>query len=294
MLQLDNISLSMLDSNIPAEVSDFIVTPGERGALGATISLKAPERDSDGKPLAALSSITVMRSDRPEAVARFENPAPGAALTAQDTSATTDGTYQYYAYASNDAGDGPETRLSAFIGTDVPDAVVNLRGSDRNRRRPSVADMGSPGHRPQRRMVRRLDSRPYTVYRYFGEMEGIAEAITETSAVNSSLSLPADSQTPVSYAVFPYAGGNAGRAIESNYILIGKPYAAPLRETFPNAGMTLSPWMSVTDRPITSAWTLDATGHNPAAADYNGDSGLATFHSAAGENRRRRLLDDVA
>lgn len=253
MLQLDNISLSMLDSNIPAEVSDFTVTPGERGALGATISLKAPERDSDGKPLAALSSITVMRSDRPEAVARFENPAPGAALTAQDTSVTTDGTYQYYAYASNDAGDGHPS-----LTWEAPVTGRNGGWFDASKL-------------------------TYTVYRYFGEMEAIAEAITETSAVDSSLSLPADSQTPVSYAVFPYAGGNAGRAIESNYILIGKPYAAPLRETFPNAGMTLSPWMSVTDRPITSAWTLDATGHNPAAADYNGDSGLATFHSA-GEN----------
>lgn len=281
MLQLDNISLSMLDSNIPAEVSDFTVTPGERGALGATISLKAPERDSDGKPLAALSSITVMRSDRPEAVARFENPAPGAALTAQDTSVTTDGTYQYYAYASNDAGDGPETRLSAFIGTDVPDAVLNLKLTETADGHPSLTwEAPVTGRNGGWFDASKLT---YTVYRYFGEMEAIAEAITETSAVDSSLSLPADSQTPVSYAVFPYAGGNAGRAIESNYILIGKPYAAPLRETFPNAGMTLSPWMSVTDRPITSAWTLDATGHNPAAADYNGDSGLATFHSA-GEN----------
>ena len=281
MLQLDNISLSMLDSNIPAEVSDFTVTPGERGALSATISLKAPERDSDGKPLAALSSITVMRSDRPEAVARFENPTPGAALTAQDTSVTADGTYQYYAYASNEAGDGPETRISAFIGTDVPDAVLNLKLTETADGHPSLTwEAPVTGRNGGWFDASKLT---YTVYRYFGEMEAIAEAIAETGAVDSTLPVPTNSQTPVSYAVFPYAGGNAGRAIESNYILIGRPYAAPLRETFPNADMSLSPWMSVTDRPITSAWTLDATGHNPAAADYNGDSGLATFHSA-GEN----------
>ena len=120
----------------------------------------------------------------------------------------------------------------------------------------------------------------YTVYRYFGDFDCLAQGLEATTLTDSELVIPAGEQLPASYVVRAVADGKNGVATESNYVLFGTPYAAPLTENFAGADMALYPWMSVTDEPLNSAWTLDASGRNPVALDYSGDQGLATFHSA--------------
>lgn len=276
ILELDNVAMRRIDSNVPAAPT-MTVTPGARGALQAEIALTAPDTDADGGHLQSIESVAVYRQGCSEAVALFTDVTPGQQLTAIDTTIPQDGSYTYIASATGEAGEGPDTRVTLWVGTDVPDAVTDLHLTDVGgiptiSWNPPVTGRNGGWFDPEQLT--------YTVYRYFGEMEAIATSITDTHAADNSLRVPQGEQMYVSYAVFPYAGGKAGRAIESNYILAGAPFAAPLTENFAGADMRWYPWVSVTDRPIALPWTLDAAGTNPPASDWSGDQGLATFHSA--------------
>lgn len=277
ILELDNLGIGVVDKNVPAAPAAITVAAGERGKLEARIDLTAPDADADGKQLDSLSEIRLCRSDRQTPIHVFNAPAPGSDLSFTDAQIDKAGTYTYFAYAVNEAGEGLDARAAAFIGEDVPDAVNSLTIREQNGK--PVIEWTAPDKGRNGGWFD-ADALTYSVYRYFGQLDCIAENITATSASDNSLTIPAASQLAASYVVIPYAGNGAGKAIETDYILLGEPYKAPLVENFPAADMELYPWMSHTDIPIKSAWTLDAVGNNPKATDFSGDGGMATFHSA--------------
>ena len=277
ILELDNLGIALLDKNVPAAPGNLTVTPSSRGALQATISMTAPSEDADGKQLTALAQVSVFRTDLTAPVKVFTAPQPGEALSFTDTSLGESGSYTYYVLGSNEAGEGIEARASAFIGTDVPDAVRNLVLSEADGKAVITWDAPTTGRNGGWFDPSLLT---YSVYRYWGDLTCIAEHTTTTRIEDTSLVIPEGEQIPATYAVMPYAGDKAGRTIASDYLLLGDPFPAPLTENFANADMAFYPWMSVTDEPLNSAWTLDAAGTNPPASDYSGDGGLATFHSA--------------
>lgn len=167
--------------------------------------------------------------------------------------------------------------MSAFIGEDAPDAVENLAISENSEGRP-VLSWAAPS---KGRNGGWFDTSAlcYDVYRYFGELGKIADKTSGLTVTDATLDVSGD-QKFVSYVVVPYAGDSAGRASESPYMLTGAPYEAPLTEGFAKADMSWYPWISVTDKPIRQGWTLDATGRQHSCGDYDGNGGLATFHSA--------------
>ncbi len=275
-LTLDNIALREISDKVPAAPA-LEITPGEGGALSATVTVTAPATDADGGTLEDLQRVVLMRADRAEAVKEFPSPAPGSALSFTDTDITADGKYTYYAYGVNASGEGPETRVTAYIGKDDPGAVENLTLADVDGK--PVLTWSAPTAGRNGGWFD-TSAMTYTVYRYFGNFDCLAQGLEATTLTDSELVIPDGEQLPASYVVRAVADGKNGVATESNYVLFGTPYAAPLTENFAGADMALYPWMSVTDEPLNSAWTLDASGRNPVALDYSGDQGLATFHSA--------------
>jgi len=281
ILEIDNIAIDLLQGGAPAAAADMSVTPAARGALSATVSLVLPDNDIDGNPLSSGLSVSVTRTGASAPVYTATGLVHGATVSFDDA-VQQSGVYDYVATVSNLAGTGPETAASAYIGIDVPDAVQNL----------SIA--GNADGKPVLTWTAPTTGRnggwfddsklTYNVYRYFGDLDLIAERVSTLTATDSGLDVSGGQQF-VSYVVTPYSGDDAGRAIESPYMLAGAPYTAPLTEGFAKAGMTWYPWVSVTDQPLRQAWTLDAKGQQHGCSDYDGNGGLATFHSA-GESEK--------
>lgn len=276
ILEIDNIAIDLLQGGAPAAATDMSVTPAPRGALSASVRLSLPGNDIDGKPLSSNLSVSVSRTGASAPVYIADGLTPGAVVSFDDA-VETSGIYDYTATVSNLVGTGPETAASAYIGIDVPDAVQNLSISENADGKP-VLNWTAP-------VIGRNggwfddSSLTYNVYRYFDDLDLIADRVTDLTATDSELDISGE-QKFVSYVVVPYAGEDAGRAIESPYMLTGAPYAAPLTEGFAKADMTWYPWVSVTDKPLRQAWTLDAKGEQHGCSDYDNNSGLATFHSA--------------
>lgn len=103
----------------PQAVADLAATPGEQGALEATISFTAPSLRLNGEALESLTQIVVKRDGQDVKV--FEAPAPGEALSFVDTD-LINGTHKWVVTAFNEAENGPSVATEAFVGQDVPAA----------------------------------------------------------------------------------------------------------------------------------------------------------------------------
>ena len=110
----------------PAAASDFTAKADAEGANQAVITWTNPTKTYDGKPLTALTKVTLYRNK--EVVKEFTDVAPGAAMSYTDV--TESGMGQFYNYsliATNATGDGAEAKSKVFVGHDIPAAVSALQ-----------------------------------------------------------------------------------------------------------------------------------------------------------------------
>lgn len=122
---IDDITLEETTSlAAPAPVSELVVTPGDKGALNATISLHAPEQTIDQQVLTEITKVTLYRDNL--LIHTFDTPTPGVTLTYYDNEGVTNGLHTYKAIATNNQGNSNPTETKAYIGKDVPGAVENL------------------------------------------------------------------------------------------------------------------------------------------------------------------------
>ena len=63
-MMIDNVTVEAIDSRVPGLASEIDAVAGERGALSALVSFRAPLTDAEGGNLASLSRITVRRDDK--------------------------------------------------------------------------------------------------------------------------------------------------------------------------------------------------------------------------------------
>lgn len=112
------------------DAPDITVAPAAKGALTATITVKAPAKAANGDALTAdhLSKVLLRRGSTD--IHTFEAPAPGTTVIYEDTVAA-DGNYKYIAipYDGNEAGEQAEA--SAYIGLDKPKNVENAKALDK-------------------------------------------------------------------------------------------------------------------------------------------------------------------
>ncbi|MDE6611947.1 MAG: choice-of-anchor J domain-containing protein, partial [Muribaculaceae bacterium] len=274
-MMIDNVSVDAIDSRVPGLVTELNAVAGDSGALSVSLSFTAPEKDADGGSLASLSRITVSREGKSEPVAVLTDVMPGALLTVKDEAITASALYKYSVVCENELGAGMPATVTVFAGVDVPGKVESLIIGEENRH-PVLSwvapEAGANGGWFDASQLR------YRIVRSDGTV--LTETLESTSFTDEGYTSPANRQDNVWYLV--YAVTEAGRspyAQTSDLALFGKPYQAPVTETFAGADMALYPWMAQSSNAVNQTWSLDPAGVNPSTADQNGDRGVATFHS---------------
>lgn len=278
-LTLDNIGIAEIDGAVPAAVKNLKVEPAPLGGLKADVSFTVPDVDSKGKVLESNCDVKIYRNDASTPVHTFASSAPGATLNWTDDTMTESALYTYKIVASNEFGDGEEISASAFVGTDVPGAVGNLRASEDKTGVVTLTwdapTLGANGGYFDASKV------TYKIMRS-NDAATLAAAHTATTFTDNTLNL--SKQTLMYYLVTPYVDSQKGQYANTPLNgVFGPAIATPATETFPAADMKLYPWVSESDGP-TYLWSLETNSSAPATADQNGDGGMALF--AANESTK--------
>lgn len=276
-LLIDNITVTEFDGRVPAQVSDLTITPSAPGALTVSVGFSIPTTDADGNELTSVTKAELYREDlsATSPLKTFTDITPGQKLTFDD-SVSKAGIYTYSVKVYNVAEAGVAASESVFIGEDKPAAPANLTVTEQNNHpviswtAPAAGDNGG-WYDPAKTT--------YSVYR--GSTK-VGDNITGTSFTDNTYTIPTDRQDAITYIVISCYNGATSRGAQTDAIVVGAPYKAPVSESFPEANMNYYPWLAQSFMAPKYAWTLETSGVNPVVADSNGDRGLACFH-AVGE-----------
>ena len=116
------------DAAAPAAPS-LAVEPGDKGAVKATLNVKAPTESVGGQTLTAALTIALTRDG--QTIAQMENVAPGATVTYEDNDIADAGFHTWQAVASNDSGNGKKSeKQTVYVGIDKPVAVTGVKAAD--------------------------------------------------------------------------------------------------------------------------------------------------------------------
>ncbi|MCM1067513.1 MAG: choice-of-anchor J domain-containing protein [Muribaculaceae bacterium] len=248
----------------PGAPTDFTVTPDASGASSATISLKAPATDYDGKPLAGLTKLCIYR-DGTEIHVK-ENPALGESITFVDSDVLT-GEHTYSAIAFNNAERGREVKTTVFVGVGTPVAPASL----------AIVETENPGEVHLSWPAVDTDTKGYplnpelvTYTLYAPNAQGTSLVAVATGITGTEQTLQAtDPETQIFayYAVAAQTKGGSSDAVPSDFIAVGKPFGLPFSETF--AGGKINSLFTYTG--LSGDW--EVVTNNPeylAQADDNG------------------------
>ncbi len=253
----------------PGTVTDFTVTPAADGALGATVSFKAPTVDGTGEPLSSLTKIELSRGN--EVIKVFDNPAPGASLSYIDNEAPAR-YVTYSATAYNAAGAGAPITASAFIGYDVPRPVNDLKvcvGADSGE---AIISWTAPATDMHDTPLT-ASAIKYNIVRNQGDVATpVASNVTATSITDAAL-LADDPQEFISYTVTAVTSGGESTAAESDLIPLGKPHSLPFCESFKNGRISVE-WGLDSSNPA-AGWLLAQDGSVDGVSAEDFDNGFA-------------------
>lgn len=268
-LTLDNIGVEEVDASVPGAVTDLSVKAAPMGALKAEISCVAPTSDSKGKPIDKPFRVLIYRDDLQDCICDFDGITAGMKINYTDETITKSDMYTYKLVSENDFGLGDEAVASAFVGVDVPGAVVNLKAfEDRSGNvmlswEAPIAGANGGWYDDSNLTYKVMRSNDASV---------VAEKLETTSVVDN---LNLAHQELLYYLVTPYAGNQKGQYNNTPLNgVFGPSIIAPVSETFPGADMKNYPWVSESDGPV-YVWILDKNSQNPQVADQNGDQGMA-------------------
>ena len=219
-LYVDNVSISAPKSaEGPAAVSDLTVTPGELGALNATVSFTTPDKTLSGEALTALTKVELLRNN--EILNTWDAPALATALTYTDN-LTEAGEYTYSVVAYNSNGNGPEVAATVYVGVDYPAAIQNVH----------VVETANPGEVTitwdavttfENSAALDPSQVKYQVYIFEGNTRvAVSSQISATTFTYQAVA--AGQQDFVQYCVFAYTDRGEGEGNVSEFIPVGTPY----------------------------------------------------------------------
>lgn len=258
----------------PGPVSDLTAKASPLGALGATISFKAPLKNCDGGDLTAIDRIEVMR-DNTTSVKVFSNPAPGESLSVDDK-VTEGGMHNYtvIAYSDNEGGEGE--RVEVWIGPDVPKAPLTVTATDNLNGSVHLAwtvdETGVNGGYVDN------DNLSFDVYQFKSDGTlNLLTTITKKTSTDINLNFTADGyQVMACFAVSVKAGELRGKPQLSNEYIAGTPYKLPFFESFANCE-TSHLWV------VKEGNSEYMFGLLPTKS-FDSDLGAAVFHAPTGGN----------
>lgn len=226
-LHVDNVAVARgLNAAAPKAVTGLTATPGEYGALSATIAFTAPTHDMTGNALTALTSVDIYRG---ETKIGSVTPAPGAQASYTDTQAVH-GNNTYRVVAVTGDKEGEPATVTCFVGIAAPLQVENVkvtRGSHTGEVKISwdrvTADVNGMGLRD--------DQVTYDVYRIEDEHQRvIASDITANEATERVCAADAPQQFIV-YQVKAFTRYGSAAETESGIIPVGQPEQVPFVES---------------------------------------------------------------
>lgn len=259
-------------ASAPAAVTDLNAKASPLGALGATITFKAPTTTGQGANLSSISRIEVTR-DNSVSVKVFNNPQPGASLSADDK--VTEGgmhSYSVVAYVGEDGGEGAVAQV--WIGPDVPKAPLTLTATDNLNGSVHLAwtldETGANGGYVDNANLN------FDVYQYKpdGTLVPLGTVSKKTST-DIKLDFTADDyQVMACFAVSAKNGELQGLPQISNEYIAGTPYKIPFFESFANC-QTENLWV------LKEGNSEYLFGLLPNMT-FDGDNGAVVFHAPNG------------
>lgn len=259
----------------PAAPANFTVTPGEKGALTATLSLSAPNKTAEGATLTSLTSVEIYRGNEKTPIHTFNTPAAGATLTWTDTE-PAHGFNTYRAVAFNSVGQGEKAVAEAFIGVDVPLAVTDAVLVEENG--VPVIKWTAPAGGVNGGFID-TEALTYVIRRNDGSL--MSNKATGTSYTDRSLN-PVESQYLIYYQIQPVSSAGVGDYALTNELVYGDPYEGDFYESFADRYTENDPWTAYLIKGSAQRWTILSAGTSPYCMPVDGDGGLAVFQSTYG------------
>lgn len=267
----DNIRIGAgTSAAVPAAVSNLTVTPDYSGEPRCTLVFTLPAFTAEGNPLDRVKTVKILRDGTMISEAAPES--SEVVFTDTDVAA---GYHTYSVVATNDDGDGIATSARVFVGVGVP--AIPAGASVKEIEEGVVSVTWNPVTTDQDGNTLNPALVTYKVYD-FGTGELMADDVAGTS-VTFAGAKPGE-QVWGEYAV--YAVTSAGQSITSGrtgMIPVGKPYAIPYSESFPDGrvsnlcGMFTADlggrWEIMTDCDMTG---LDASDHDNGYAAMVGNT----------------------
>lgn len=212
----------------PDAVQSARITPGENGAPHAVLSWVNPSKTYGGEPLKAITRVEIERDG--ELVGTVTTAQPGAKSSYTDNIASADGAvHTWLITAYNSGGPGVPSRISAFVGRDVPAAVAEVKVEKTS---PNSARVyWNPVTSGVNGGWTDLDGLTYDVVRNPGEV-AVASGITETEWFETGVE---ESGTYTYTVTARNSCGESAPAVSAPVILgpkLGPPYTCGFDEDF--------------------------------------------------------------
>lgn len=237
-LLFDNLKVDVgPDPASPARVTDLSMTADAAGKLVATLNFTAPKLRADGKTtLLAIDAVEIYRNSDGK-VGEIKNPTPGAALEYVDNSPAT-GTNIYTIVAVNNAGNGESARVQGYVGQDIPYEPENIKATD-NGDHITLTWTAPSGNVGRNRLPVIPEELTYNVYNSSKSLiaEGVGALTFDTDGSENS-----GSQKMVNFHVTAVTGAGESRMGDSEYLVVGRPYGLPFRESFAGGNDAATFW----------------------------------------------------
>lgn len=219
-LYVDNFSISAPKSaEGPAAATNLTVTPGDLGALTATVKFTTPDKALNGNTITSLTKAELLRNGT--VINTWNNPAVATELTYNDNLPEL-GDYTYSVVCYNESGNGGTVEATAFIGVDFPAAPQNVH----------AFETATPGEVTitwdavtTSKGGSALDASQvkYQVYKYEGgSRTAVSSEISATTYTYQAVE--AGKQDFVQFAVFAITDRGEGLGNVSEFFAAGTPY----------------------------------------------------------------------
>lgn len=283
-LYVHKLAVDYTPATAAAAVDNYVLTPGEKGAVKAELTFNAPTQKVNGETLSGTLSVKVNRDGK--TIDTLEGLTPGQACSYEDANAS-EGTHTYAAVpVTEDGQEGAPAEATCFIGIDVPSAVRNLRAAE---------DLEQPG------LVHlSWDAPEVGANGGYLDPEGLDYIISPGLSSDGDYSVgnvtSTDHQVTISgkqdlatYSVYASnSKGTASRPHATTVVMVGPALEAPVYDSFRGVTLEIQPWTGLVSNGLAgeSYWDIsDGTVYESGTQD--GDGGACIFYAQAiGKSQR--------